>query len=48
MSRLASARRPLLPCPGLGHTWGMTANATASRSAVTATTRACIASVMCR
>jgi hypothetical protein len=34
--------------PGLGHTWGMTASATASRSAITATTRACIASVMCR
>jgi hypothetical protein len=47
VSRPASARR-LLPDPGLGHIWGMTANATASRSAITATTRACIASVMCR
>jgi hypothetical protein len=32
----------------MGHTWGMAASATVSRSAITATTRACIASVMCR
>jgi hypothetical protein len=34
--------------PALGHTWGMAASATASRSPMTATTRACISAVMCR